>query len=154
MRSAVFLAFRLAALGLLAAFFASALANSSFQVARRWFHVAAVAGEEPREARLRVHGPAYVEAVEGIREAVPRDGEYLLVNGGEVWEGGPLWVRFDLAPRRALYLGRWADLPPPGQLEIPEGPRHVVIAFAEPMPPLFLSREDFLRAVARFHAGG
>ncbi len=103
--------------------------------------------ETPRETRIRIFGPGYVKAVEEIRRAIPRDGAYLLVNGhpGEE-EGGPLWVKFDLAPRRAVYLGKLRDL---GNVErlrrrMPRAARWVVIVHGDYVPPTLIERHRFV----------
>lgn len=60
--------------------------------------------EDARSARTRSFGPAYVDAIERIRAALPKGAEYLLANGSPrpsaVYD-----VRWDLAPRRCRYLG-------------------------------------------------
>lgn len=56
------------------------------------------------ESRKRLFGSEYVESVETIRKSIPPDGEYLLVIGPGAEEEAALWVRYDLAPRRALLL--------------------------------------------------
>ena len=114
-----------------------------------------LAGEGPREARRRVLGGPWADAVEEIRRTVPSGGEYFLVNGGTEWGGGPNWARYDLAPRRALFLGLLSELPAGALLRerLPAGPQWVVIAFQEPQPPVLMAREDFLRALDRHRAG-
>src|SRR5262245_52129971 len=105
--------------------------------------------------RRWLYGEPYVRAIARLRRAIPPDGEYLLVREGTVWEGNAYWVRFELAPRRARYLGPWSDLPGAAVLrrEMPPGPRYVILAAGAPRPPRLLEREDFLRLVERSHAG-
>jgi hypothetical protein len=69
------------------------------------------AKETPDEALARFRGAPYVEAIRRIRAAVPADGAYGLVEeAGETSDIARKLVRFDLAPRRALYLGRRGSL--------------------------------------------
>ena len=56
------------------------------------------------ESRKRLFGSEYVESVNALRRSIPPDGEYLLVRGPRAEEEAALWVRYDLAPRRALLL--------------------------------------------------
>jgi hypothetical protein len=140
--------FRAVALGVFALHFALAI-PAMVRWTVRWVGWAVpVAGEDPLAARRRCLTAPYAFAIERIRRTIPRDGEYLLVNGGTVREGGPLWVRFELAPRRARFLGRMAELPEADTLRrtLPPGPRWVVIAFRETKPPILMEREEFLRA--------
>jgi hypothetical protein len=147
--------FRALALGIFALFLLLSLPPALSRSARWVVQASWVAGEDSAAARRRTFGDPWVSAIEEIRRTIPRDGVYLLVNGGAEWEGGPYWVRFDLAPRRARFLGLWSELPESGVLRrsLPPGPRWVVIAFHEPAPPLLLGREDFLQALDRYHGG-
>jgi hypothetical protein len=113
-------------------------------------------GESPRRARERRLGTSYVEAIEAIRRAIPEDGDYLLVNFGEPWEGGPYWVRFELAPRRARYLGEWRDLPGTAALadQLEAGPQWVVAAFSDGVAPNLYDHAAFLEAVRRRRTAG
>ena len=140
---------RALALGMLVLFLATATPPMLLRGVGWTARAVSSAGESPREARRRVLGGPWVDAVEEIRRAVPSGGEYFLVNGGTEWGGGPNWARFDLAPRRALFLGLLSALPPGALLRqrLPAGPRWVVIAFQEPRPPVLMAREDFLRAL-------
>ncbi len=54
------------------------------------------------ESRTRLFGAGYVESVESIRRSILPDGDYLLVIRRGAEEEAALWVRYDLAPRRAL----------------------------------------------------
>lgn len=113
-------------------------------------------GESPRRARERRLGTSYVESIEAIRRAIPEDGDYFLVNFGETWQGGPYWVRFELAPRRARYLGEWRELPDPAALaaRLEGGPRWVVAAFADGVPPNLYDHAAFLEAVRQRRTTG
>ena len=109
--------------------------------------VAAERGEGSAAAVRRIQGDAYVDALARILHAVPPGGAYFLVDGGAAGMGAAFWVRFDLAPRRALFLGR------PGELTGAELAARlaaapglaVVIARGDRDPPLLLDRESFLR---------
>jgi len=74
-----------------------------------------------------------------------------VIDAQPVEEGAIYWVRFDLAPRRALFLGRQRNLPGPQRLQsrIPAGVRWVVVASGSAMPPKLLIREELLREAAR-----
>lgn len=58
---------------------------------------------EPVEAlRPRIFGRGYVATVDEIRRVIPEDEPYLLSELDE--RDSRLWVRFDLLPRRAIFL--------------------------------------------------
>jgi hypothetical protein len=63
------------------------------------------ARDRARDAHVRLRGPDYVSAIERIREALPEDAEYLLMEGVS-----GVFVRFDLAPRRAVFGGSPKDV--------------------------------------------
>jgi hypothetical protein len=138
---------RAAALALLAVSLLAALPLTAIRVGRRISEVVSLAGEDARSARVRVLGASQAAALDAIRQIIPPDGEYLLVEGGEGWEGATYWVRFDLAPRRARFAGRLKDImagPSQRALSLPAGPRWVVVAFPRD-PAVLLDRDDFLR---------
>ena len=147
--------FRAVALGVFAIYLGFAAPPAVSRTARWVVQAVSVAGEDLAAARRRSLGEPWVAAIAEIRRRIPPDGEYLLVNGGLEWEGGPYWVRFDLAPRRARFLGLWSELPENGvrRLLLPSSSRWVIIAFREPQPPILMQREDFLRALDRSHGG-
>jgi len=61
------------------------------------------------EARGRILGKPYVQSLAAIRHLIP-DGEgYFLVDAGPPGEASPLWVRYELAPRKAVLLGSLAE---------------------------------------------
>jgi hypothetical protein len=105
------------------------------------------AGESAFQERSRTFGPAYTDAIEALRRTIPRDGAYLLFNGDAQEEGGPIWVRFDLAPRRAIFLGRLRDAgsAPRIKRRAPRNARWVVIAYGPYRPPVLLERHEFLQ---------
>src|SRR5215472_12728899 len=67
-------------------------------------------GESLAAGRARVYGERYSQAIDQIRRDLPVSEPYLLVEGGSPASGGVFWVRYDLAPRRAVYLGRLDEL--------------------------------------------
>ena len=138
--------------------FAVFVAHSSFwtllRVSNCLRQAAPLVNEDYQAIRRRTLGTSYVRAVEQLRRAIPRDGEYLLVRDVTEGDGGGVyWLRFELAPRRARFLGVLSALPDADTLRrtLPPGPRQVVIAFTEPRPPILMDREDFLRALDRPH---
>jgi hypothetical protein len=144
---------RAAALGLFALFLAVSLPSAVARSARRIAQGVGLAGEGHEAARRRVLGEPWVATVAAIRRAIPRDGAYLLVDATAEEQGGAYWVRYELAPRRALFLGKVVELPPPERLaaEIAGGPPWVVVALRDRQPPLLFRRDAFLRALARLH---
>jgi hypothetical protein len=147
-------ALRAAALALFALFLAVSLPSAAVRAAKRLAQAAGLAGEDWSAARRRVFGAPWVEAVEAIRRTIPRDAPYLLVDATREEEGGAYWVRYELAPRPALFLGKVQDLPPPDRLarQLAGGPPWVVVALRDREPPLLFPREVFLRAMDRLHA--
>jgi len=99
------------ALGLFSLFVIASLPAVATHSFRRLIHALAsgLRGESSEAAVRRIQGDAYVDAVEGIARIVPRDGAYFLVDAGPYRKGAAYWARFDLAPRKALFLGRPDD---------------------------------------------
>jgi hypothetical protein len=148
--------FRAVTLGLFAVFLLASLPQTVLHVAGRIGYAASWLTEPPLAARRRVQGERYVDAIENIRRVVPIGGEYLLVNGGQEWQGNPYWLRFELAPRRARFLGLLSELPDGETLRrrLAPGRSPVVIAFPEGVPPVVMDRESFLRQLDRLHGRG
>ena len=123
--------FALFAAGLTASL-AWSVARSARRIETSFVH----AGESTLAERSRELGALYTRRIEEIRRAIPRDGAYALVDGDGAELGGAVWVRFDLEPRRAVYLGPRQDLPESGELRrrIPPEIRWVVVAYAEGPP--------------------
>jgi len=144
--------FRAVALGLLGLFLLISIPTAAVHTGLRLVQAAALVGEDSATARRRVQGTAYMDAIEQIRRTIPRDGEYLLVDGGAERQGGTYWVRFDLAPRRARFLGNLRDLAGPGRLadRMPASSRWVVIAIYG-RPPILIDREAFLLRLEESH---
>jgi hypothetical protein len=128
---------------------------AALRTARRIFEVVPLAGENARGAHVRVLGAAAADALDSIRRTIPPDGEYLLLDGGQEWQGSTYWVRFELAPRRPRYVGRLSEIAGPSRASgpgwnLPAGPRWVVVAFPHD-PAVLLDRDDFLRRMALNH---
>jgi hypothetical protein len=113
--------------------------------------IAARAHESSHEARVRIFGASYIRAIDEIRNELPADEGYLLVEGGSGLLGGSYWVRYDLAPRRAVFLGRLDELTSAGRTRrrISANLRHVVVAFAAGKPPRLYDRYRFLQEIDR-----
>jgi hypothetical protein len=134
--------FRAVTLALVAVSVLAAVPFTALHVGRRLVETVPLAGEDARGARERILGASVVARLDAIRHVIPADGEYLLVDGGEEPEGATYWVRFELAPRRARFVGRLSEMKVPPSL--PAGPRWVVVAFPDGPAALF-DRDDFLR---------
>lgn len=134
--------FALALFGLL---LAVSLSWSSVRSVRRIWWAFAHAGETPLEERSRQHGAEYALAIEEIRRTIPRHGVYALVDAGLAEEGSVYWVRFDLAPRRAVYLGFLEDLKKPRIVRerLIREARWVIVTSIH-RPPALYERHDFL----------
>lgn len=85
------------------------------------------AEESPLEERRRMFGAAYADGIEAIRRQIPEDGAYLLVDGSPEDEGTTYWVRFDLAPRRAVEGGTLQALQN-GRTKVPPDLQWIVVA--------------------------
>jgi hypothetical protein len=99
-------------------------------------------------AEARFRGERYVGAIERIRATIPPDGAYLLVDT-EGHEDN--WVRFDLAPRRPVFLGVLKDRMTDAAFEKPpqDAPLWVVVARrVEPGPEIFETAQFFASAKA------
>ncbi len=113
-------------------------------------------GETFAAARARFFGPAYVGAIDAIRQAIPPDQAYLLVEAGRLQDGDLYWVRFDLAPRRAFYLGQLDELTDARRLRqrLPGNVRQVVVAYGPGEPPRLLERYQLVHEIeGRGHDG-
>jgi hypothetical protein len=143
-------------LALLAIQLAAALPRALLRSAHEGRDLIVHRNETPLQQRVRTFGPGYVQAIEQIRRTIPPDGAYLLINGhGGVEEGGPIWVKFDLAPRRAVYLGKLEDLGNADRLRrrMPRAARWVVIAHGEYDPPILVERYRFVRQIEERNGG-
>jgi hypothetical protein len=68
----------------------------------------------------------------------------VLINANDKDEGFPLWVRYDLAPRRAIYLGLLSKLPSNIRRAFPHGGQPVVLTSGDKEPPRLIDRQEFL----------
>lgn len=86
-------------------------------------------------------GKPYAEGIARIREALPEDAEYLILEN-DAASDADMFVRFDLAPRRAIFGGNTRDLRANVTLEkLSSLPRWTVIpSVAEPGPRLVETR--------------
>ena len=125
---------------------AVSLSWSSVRSVRRIWRAAIYAGETPLEERSRLFDPKYVEAIEEIRRTIPPHGVYALVDADSVEEGSVFWVRFDLVPRRAAYLGFLHELRSPRIVRdrLIREARWVIVTSVH-RPPVLYERRDFLQ---------
>lgn len=125
-------------LALFAVGLTASLGWTAAKSARRIQKAFLYAGESTLQERSREFGAPYARRVEEIRRLIPPNGVYALVDGDGRELGGAIWARFDLEPRRALFLGLRRDLPGAAELRrrIPPGVRWVVVGHAEAPPEL------------------
>lgn len=125
-----------------------------YQGARRVVSSLAHLPEGPLAARRRVFGADYVDGVSRITSAVPRDGEYLLADRSRE-PGQPNWIRYDLAPRRAQYVGRFSgtSLIVPKEGLPKERPPFVVIAVDSEQAPELVPSDRFFHTTRVFDSG-
>lgn len=141
--------FALLALGLFSVFLVLSVAKAAYETTRSLWDLYLFRGEPPLQERARAYGPVYVDQIETIRRTIPRDGAYVLINGRPDEEGGPLWVKFDLAPRRAIYLGYLGSIDDVERLKkrIPRAARWVVIAYGSYERPVLIERYKFVQSL-------
>lgn len=146
-------AFATAALSLFGLFLAVAVPLAGYRAAWAVWHALHHLDETPYQARSRTFGPGYADSIEEIRRTIPPNGAYLLLNGDDKDEGGPIWVRFDLAPRRAVYLGKLKDVTTAERLRrrAPKAARWVIIAKGPYHPPVLFERFRFMRQLRDRH---
>lgn len=139
--------FATVALVLFGLFLAVAVPWAGYKSARAVWHALHQLDETPYQARSRTFGPGYTDSIAEIRRTIPPGGAYLLLNGDDRDEGGPIWVRFDLAPRRAVYLGKLKDVTTADRLRrrAPKAARWVIIARGPYHPPVLIERFRFMR---------
>ena len=133
-----------AALGLFGLFLLVSVPRVSLRALRGVAAAVRSVGESPLDRRRRTDGPEFTEGVEAIRRAIPVDGAYLLVNGASHDDGARLWVRFQLAPRRAVYAGNLHEL---RLRPLPPVLSWVVVARGHGAPPELYDRAAFLARV-------
>ncbi|MBV8200930.1 MAG: hypothetical protein JOZ15_09945, partial [Acidobacteria bacterium] len=73
------------------------------------------------------------------------------VDGGSGSLGGTYWVRYDLAPRRSIYLGRLYELTSVQEVRrrLAANLRHVVVAYGPEKPPRLYERYRFVQEIDR-----
>lgn len=112
---------------------------------------AQAAGESLTAARARWFGDSYTRAIEEIRRVLPADRAYLLVDGGRPQDGDSYWVRYDLAPRPAIFAGQLALLDAASLRRAIDGAdlrglhdlRQVVVAYGPGVPPRLVDLSSF-----------
>lgn len=136
------------ALALFGLLLAVSLAWSAGRSGRRIYWAFAYAGETPIEERSRQFDPQYAQAIEDIRRTIPPHGVYALVDADPDELGSVLWVRFDLAPRRPVYLGFLHELSKPAtvRMRLVREARWVVVTSVD-RPPVLYERPEFLQAL-------
>lgn len=102
-------------------------------------------------ARGAVFGYAYVRSVEEIRRRIPEDSAYFLVSAASRQDEGAIyWVRYDLAPRRAILLGKLGRLKRPQLRYVRRHPLDwAVVTYPSGAPPRLLSRQELLDEMIR-----
>lgn len=133
------------ALTLFAGFLAVALPDALKHADKFLDRAVESSGETVIEQRNRFWGENFTRSIEEIRRVIPPDGVYVLVNGDAADHGAPIWVRYELAPRRAVLVTQ-ADLRRPRRVrERISGAAHWVVVAAEGRVPVLIDRERFLR---------
>lgn len=106
---------------------------------KSWTRAAAAPGaarDDAAAALARQRGPEYAAAIRILRERLPADGAYLLLTEQE---GADMIVRFDLAPRRAVFGGAPKDIATNvTSARLPALPEWTVIASLVPPGPSLL----------------
>ncbi|HWM89224.1 MAG TPA: hypothetical protein VN493_00505 [Thermoanaerobaculia bacterium] len=137
------------ALALFALYLAASLSWAALNTARTGVLMVRVRGETPFQERSRSYSPEYAEGIATIRRTIPREGAYLLINGTPEERGGPFWVKYDLAPRRAIFLGDLDKLDNIDRLRkrMPRAARWVVIAHGPYGRPELIERYRFVQGM-------
>ena len=155
-RIAAWLAWARRLLGLAAlAFFVTAAVRPAVSGACARLRAARVhRGETAVEARRRCFGPAFVDGVDRLRATLGPDEPYYLVEGGDPNAGGALWVRYELAPHRAIFLGRFSRLAASGRLrrQVATNIHRVAVALGPGRSPIDWQRFELLAALAKREA--
>jgi hypothetical protein len=143
------------AIGLLGFFLVAAVPQAMQRAWKMLGLVSETRGESEAEARGRAYGKDFTRAIDEIRRAIPEHGGYLLVDGGQPEEGGVYWVRYELAPRRASYLGSLGELTDARRVRkrIGVNLRQVVVSYGPGVPPRLYERFRFVNEIER-RAGG
>lgn len=133
----------LAALGLCALYLMAAVPLALYRAVKHVILAVEEAHESETAARARIRGEAFVAAVDGIRRTVPAGEPYLLIEESDPEEGAANWVRYELAPRRAVLVpggrgARWL------RENVPAGIRWVVVARGDGEAPSLYTRFEYL----------
>jgi hypothetical protein len=151
MRARLSRALDVLAIGLLAFFLVAAVPQAMLRALGMLRLAKQAAHESDEAARARAYGEDYTRAIDEIRRAIPASGGYLLVEGGRPQDGGVYWVRYDLAPRRAVYLGHLSELTDARRLRkrIGANLRQVVVAYGPGLAPRLYERYRFVNEIER-----
>ena len=149
MRASLVRALDLLAIGLLVFFLLAAVPQAILRALGMLRLVERTAHETDEAARARVYGQDYTRAIDEIRRAIPAGDGYLLVEGGRPQDGGVYWARYELAPRRAVYLGLLGELADAKRLRQGSGAslRQVVVAYGPGLPPRLYERCRFVNEI-------
>jgi len=102
------------------------------------------------DARSAVFGEPYVKGVEAIRRLIPEDGDYFLATTAPQDEAPMWWVRYELAPRRAIFLGALDPLKRRQLRLLQSRPvEWVVISHDAATPPGVLPRQELVDRLER-----
>lgn len=140
------------ALALFTVLLAVSLFWSTGRAVRRLYQGWLYAGESGFDERSRLFNPAYAQAIEELRRAIPEDGIYALVDADPHEMGSVIWVRYYLAPRKAILLGFLHDLRTPRDVRqrlIREARWVIVASFDE--PPVLYPRHEFMKKLETLH---
>jgi hypothetical protein len=140
----------------IAAHLAFALPGALSRTGTTLWTAAVRAGQDRGAVRQELRGAAYSAEIARLCRLLPSDTAYALVAAGRESAGGANWVRYDLAPRRAVYLGNLRNLPGPARTarRLPPDLPWVVIAGDPGVPPRVFGREDFLRVLRELRRAG
>jgi hypothetical protein len=137
----------LAALGLAALYLAVAVPLSLVRAEIGVARAVREAHETAGAALARVQGAAFADAIAAIRRVLPEDEPYLLVAENDPEEGDENWVRYELAPRRAVLVRGRPRSARRLRQRIPAGIRWVVVARGGGEPPALYPRFDYFQGI-------
>jgi hypothetical protein len=96
-------------------------------------------------ARRRCLGP-YADGIDALRKALPENAEYIAAEA--VHNGAAVFVRSDLAPRRAWYLGTDDSVEAIAAAgRRAGGPERVVVSYGYGDPPRLITAEELYLGV-------
>jgi hypothetical protein len=137
----------LVALGLAALYVAAALPLALVRAEARVALALCEAGEPAGAALARVHGAAFADAIAAIRRTVPADEPYLIVAENAPEEGDENWVRYELAPRRAVLVRGRPRSARALRQRVPAGIGWVVVTPGKGGPPSLYPRADYFQSL-------